>query len=159
MKYTVFYRTCGCTDHRTGHPANSKATCVVGYRRCHEKLNFMKFVSIKWIFFLINNDNKIINKDWMEAIGRSFANESLFLILFSLFIKRYCHLNNDSKFLCFNFKWHHLWKVLYNALQPNPLAGSRQRRSGNTGPRVRVPTTRQPSGRTLRALPLGRWVA
>ena len=51
-----------------------------------------------------------------------------------------CCLNIDTKFLLTHFEWHRLFEVLYNALQPNPLAGSRQRRSGNTGPRVRVPT-------------------
>ena len=66
-----------------------------------------------------------------------------------------CCLNIDTKFLLTHFEWHRLFEVLYNALQPNPLAGSRQRRSGNTGPRVRVPTKGNRPGELWELYPWG----
>ena len=109
-------------------PVNSKATCTVGYSRCHQKLNFWNLHQYSKQCFSRKN------------LG---LKEIVVWILIPNFFRQ--PLNGIA---CLSY-------ILYNALQPNPLAGSRQRRSGNTGPRVRVPTKGNRPGELWELYPWG----
>ena len=112
--------------------------------------------SLDWISSLVNSKatctvghgwchQKVNFRNWHQYSKQYFSMKTLVVWILI------------SNFFCLTLNGIDCLKsyILYNALQPNPLAGSRQRRSGNTGPRVRVPTKGNRPGELWELYPWG----